>query len=316
MRRACLLISLAAGNRLATAGLSPGWLAAWMRSAGYAETMLKPLESEVWGQPAGHRIIIGQAKEVMHIQEKLEAYSDYTLTEATLHSHVFRCRNSGYKTFLTEVNEVVCRRNRWLSALAGGCAPAPLHVWMGSSDRGMELEPGLYGDTVAPPSGALLLNSEGLLPEEQLLHMLGKRKLRVRFAESCTAGGMCERLSRVAGASDVLDRGWVVYSNQSKQEVLSVPESLLHAHGAVSREAVDAMARAGVDDYTACVAVSGIAGPAGGTPEKPVGTVWIAIALPHSSVVSRLFHFDGARAEVRVKSILAGFAMLIRALSD
>jgi len=309
-------ISLAAANRLTVAGLSPGWLSAWMCSAGYTEVLFRSLDTEAWEPATGEQTVIGQAGEIMRMEARLAANPDFILSAASSRCPItFYCESRKFSLFLLDVRDVIYRRNLWLPLLADTRSVHCLNIWMGDDEQGTELEPGLRGGTMPVPAGSTLLNSEGLLPEEQLVRMLAERGLRVRFAESCTAGGMCERLSRMPGASAVLDRGWVVYSNQAKQEMLHVPEALIRQHGAVSREVVEAMAQAGSDDGIACVAVSGIAGPGGGSPEKPPGTVWVAVALPCRSVVSRRFDFEGARAEVRTKTVLAGFTMLIRLLS-
>ncbi len=135
----------------------------------------------------------------------------------------------------------------------------------------------------------------------------------LRTAESCTAGGIAAAIASVAGASDVLDRGWVVYSNRAKVEELGVDPLLIEKHGAVSREVVEAMAAGGRAERAACIAVSGIAGPGGGTPEKPVGTVWMALAWPDRDVVSHCFHFHGERSEVQSATVREAVEMLLLA---
>jgi len=125
----------------------------------------------------------------------------------------------------------------------------------------------------------------------------------LRTAESCTAGAIAAGIASVSGASDVLDRGWVTYSNQAKMEELGVPELLLTDYGAVSREVVMAMAEGGCDTNILCVAVSGIAGPSGGSVEKPVGTVWIATAMKPYPVQARAYHFSGTRHEVQRQTV-------------
>lgn len=107
---------------------------------------------------------------------------------------------------------------------------------------------------------------------------LQQRGARIATAESCTGGGVAQALTEVPGSSNWFECGLVTYSNRSKQQLLGVPKTLLDRYGAVSEETVCAMA-AGVlqrTEATLAVAVSGIAGPSGGTPEKPVGTVWLA----------------------------------------
>ncbi len=123
-------------------------------------------------------------------------------------------------------------------------------------------------------------------------------------AESCTGGGIAEAVTRIAGSSAWLERGWVTYSNKAKAVELGVPPEVIRAGGAVSEAVVRAMAegaqaRAGV---TWAVAVSGVAGPDGGTAEKPVGTVWLAWAGPDGVTTERQ-QFPGDRADVRRQTV-------------
>ncbi len=143
---------------------------------------------------------------------------------------------------------------------------------------------------------------------EALRHLgatLRARGLRVVTAESCTGGGIAVALSEVPGSSAWLEAGFVTYSNAAKQSVLEVPAALLLRHGAVSEAVVCAMT-AGALARTAAnlaVAVSGIAGPDGGTPEKPVGTV--CLAWQHRGQAARAVtcHFAGERWQVRAAAV-------------
>lgn len=157
----------------------------------------------------------------------------------------------------------------------------------------------------------------------ELLDICREQGLRLRTAESCTAGAIAAAIASVPGASDVLDRGWVAYSNRAKCEELGVDAKLIEAHGAVSREVVEAMARGGMTrggmakgsgaNRTACVAVSGVAGPGGGTGDKPVGTVWIALAWPERGVLSHRFSFSGDRKEILKATVVQAVEMLLEA---
>ena len=137
---------------------------------------------------------------------------------------------------------------------------------------------------------------------------------RLALAESCTGGLIAGTLTGVAGASAVLERGWVTYSNRSKQEELGVGSAILEAHGAVSAETAAAMAagvlgRAPVD---VALSVTGIAGPDGGTPDKPVGLVWFGLACRGGGAprVERRV-FSGDRADVRRAAIRRGLELLL-----
>jgi len=156
---------------------------------------------------------------------------------------------------------------------------------------------------------------------EVLLQRCRELGIKLRTAESCTAGGVAVALASVSGASDVLDRAWVTYSNQAKMDELAVPQALLDAYGAVSEPVVRAMAEAGVslacssDSKLMCVAISGIAGPAGGTEEKPVGTVWMAVGLSSDkSVQSKKFQFEGKRDAIQAQAIEAAIDFLAQAI--
>jgi nicotinamide-nucleotide amidase len=145
--------------------------------------------------------------------------------------------------------------------------------------------------------------------------MLLERRLRLAVAESCTGGLLGHRLTSVPGSSAYLERGVLAYSNRAMTELLGVPESLLSAQGSVSAPCAEAMAR-GVATLagTPCgLAVTGIAGPDGGTPIKPVGTVFVGLTL-NGETLARRFHFAGDRAAVKWQSTQAALDMLRRSL--
>ncbi|RMH60238.1 MAG: CinA family protein [Zetaproteobacteria bacterium] len=207
-------------------------------------------------------------------------------------------------SLLLAPGHLVHLRHDWLSWLADGAPLKPLAVCLG--DAGRPLEPGL---SVARGT---CLNRAGLLPEEQLLHALRAQGLSLLTAESCTAGGIAARMARVPGASRVLAGGLVTYSNAMKQTLLGVSPHLLAEHGAVSRPVVEAMAVGGCRHADLCIAVSGIAGPGGGSLRKPVGTVWMAVAMAGAGVRSRRCWFPGARAEVQARTVVHALAMALR----
>jgi nicotinamide-nucleotide amidase len=129
--------------------------------------------------------------------------------------------------------------------------------------------------------------------------------LKLATAESCTGGGVAQAVTSVAGSSAWFERGFVTYSNPSKQQMLGVSEATLAQYGAVSEAAVREMVAGALQHSEAQVAlaVSGIAGPDGGTPDKPVGTVWFAWGLKNSVTFARVHHLAGDRAEVRAQSV-------------
>jgi nicotinamide-nucleotide amidase len=139
------------------------------------------------------------------------------------------------------------------------------------------------------------------------------RGLKIATAESCTGGLVAGALTDIAGSSDVVERGFVTYSNEAKVEMLGVPEATLAAHGAVSKATAEAMAVGAIRRSAAdlAVAVTGIAGPGGGTAEKPVGLVHFAVAARDGRHEHRERRFgDIGRAEVRQRSVLVALEML------
>lgn len=135
-------------------------------------------------------------------------------------------------------------------------------------------------------------------------------------AESCTGGLMAATCTDIAGSSNWFERGFVTYSNEAKTELLGVPQGLIALHGAVSEPVVRAMAAGALahSPVQVAIAVTGVAGPGGGSTDKPVGTVWFGFALP-SGIVSEVKHFEGNRAAVRqatVQHALARVAELVQ----
>ena len=147
-----------------------------------------------------------------------------------------------------------------------------------------------------------------------LADMLRAREWKLATAESCTGGLIAAECTSLAGSSDWFDRGFVTYSNASKTQMLDVPSSLIEAHGAVSQEVALAMAQAALAHSSAhlAVAVTGVAGPGGGSPEKPVGTVWIATARVGQPGHAECFLFAGERSSVRQQTVAQALAMLLR----
>lgn len=145
-----------------------------------------------------------------------------------------------------------------------------------------------------------------------LLDELRRRGLRLATAESCTGGLLAGLLTEIAGSSDVVERGFVAYSNAAKTELLGVPEATLAEHGAVSEPVARAMAQGAVARSHAdiAVAVTGLAGPGGGTAAKPVGLVHIAAALRGGPVLHRECRFgDIGRGAVRIASVEAALQL-------
>ena len=147
--------------------------------------------------------------------------------------------------------------------------------------------------------------------EEAVVRLLAKYELTVTTAESCTGGMIASKIVNVPGASDVFNEGFITYSNKAKRKILDVSKNTLKKYGAVSEQTAKEMALGGVfaADADACVAVTGVAGPDGGTEEKPVGLVYIACCIKDEVTVKEC-HFHGTRMEVREQSANAALDLL------
>ncbi|HZW85944.1 MAG TPA: nicotinamide-nucleotide amidase [Gallionella sp.] len=144
--------------------------------------------------------------------------------------------------------------------------------------------------------------------------------LMLATAESCTGGGVAQAITDVAGSSVWFERGFVTYSNLAKQQMLGVSETTLNTQGAVSEATVREMVEGALkhSDAQVALAVSGIAGPNGGTPGKPVGTVWFAWGVKHGISTAQRHRLDGSRAEVRAQAVhiaLQGVLDLLKQLT-
>jgi len=148
-----------------------------------------------------------------------------------------------------------------------------------------------------------------------LARLLLERKLQLVTAESCTGGLIAAACTDLAGSSAWFERGFVTYSNAAKSELLDVEARLLRRAGAVCEGVARAMVTGSLVHSHAqvAVAVTGVAGPTGGSPAKPVGTVWFGFAVP-GQVIAEKRHFDGDRAAVRAATVQHAFARLLELL--
>lgn len=185
-----------------------------------------------------------------------------------------------------------------------------------NADEGHRVLDGAVAD-VSATLGRDLFSTHSETMQQVVGEMLRSRSLKIAAAESCTGGLVMARLTEVPGSSAYVDRGVVVYSNQSKTDLLGVPPSLIAAHGAVSEPVAEAMASGMVRSAGADLAlgVTGVAGPTGGTPEKPVGMVAIAAAWARNGIIEtrvRTFNFVGGREMVRFQASQAALDMVRR----
>lgn len=146
--------------------------------------------------------------------------------------------------------------------------------------------------------------------------LLTEQKLTLAVAESCTGGALCQALTDIPGSSNWFDRGFITYSNQAKVEMLGVSSTLLEQYGAVSFEAARAMVEGvhGRSNAELAIAITGIAGPGGGTAQKPVGTVFFGIGQKGQAVKIDKRRFKGEREEVRQRSVEFVLKALLKSL--
>jgi nicotinamide-nucleotide amidase len=155
---------------------------------------------------------------------------------------------------------------------------------------------------------------------EQLCIQLGdelkKRQWKLVTAESCTGGGLSYWITSIAGSSNWFERGFVTYSNSAKEECLGISSKTINHFGAVSEQTAREMAEGALHFSKANIsaAITGIAGPDGGTPDKPVGTVWIACANIQSGTDAKKFLFEGNRQIIREKSIKAALEFILESI--
>lgn len=171
-------------------------------------------------------------------------------------------------------------------------------------------------DLMRERHGSMIFSEDGSLVDDQVARLLEGR--RIATAESCTAGLLAARLTDRPGSSAYVAGGVVAYANQAKIDLLGVDPALIEAHGAVSQEVAEAMALGAVERFGAdtAVAITGVAGPDGGTAEKPVGTVWFCVRLAEGVTVIRSLQLPGARPDVRERSTTVAMHLLRRTLLD
>jgi nicotinamide-nucleotide amidase len=165
--------------------------------------------------------------------------------------------------------------------------------------------------------GEYIYGVDRQLLEEVVIDLLKEKKLKVSVAESCTGGLICNKLTNVPGASEVFDRGFIVYSNEAKMKLLGVPEQVLKEHGAVSSQTARFMAQGALSNSLSDIALSvtGIAGPGGGSETKPVGLVHIGIATK-DNVESFEFRFSGDRLRIKEMTSKAALDILRKKIID
>lgn len=173
-----------------------------------------------------------------------------------------------------------------------------------------------YIDGINARIGDYVFATDGELLEEVVGGLLIEKSMTLATAESCTGGLLASRITDVPGSSEYFLEGVVTYSNEAKEKILGVPVSLLETHGAVSAPVVEAMA-SGVRKLSGAdigVGISGIAGPGGGTAEKPVGTVYIGLDSEESGTTSMKYQFTGSREQIKTVSSEAALDIIMKSL--
>lgn len=163
-----------------------------------------------------------------------------------------------------------------------------------------------------------MLPQQTLTEAESLLAACRAKGIMLATAESCTGGLIAAALTAIAGSSDVVDRGFVTYSNEAKNQMIGVPMPLIDTHGAVSEQVAKAMAEGALANSRAGIAVSvtGVAGPSGGTATKPVGLVCFGLARRGGPAITDRQIFPGDRAAIRAATVAHAFAMIREALGS
>lgn len=218
-------------------------------------------------------------------------------------------------------SEVEERIGPWLGAegeVSVSCVPVDGEVWVRLSARAASLPPAeaALREVETPVAEVLGVDCYGRdqdTLESVVGRLLAERRLTLSVAESCTGGLLGHRVTNVSGSSTYFDRGVVTYSNQAKEELLGVPRALLVAHGAVSAPVALAMARGicRASNTPLGLAITGIAGPEGGTAAKPVGTVFVGLAYP-GGAEARKFLFRGGRESIKWQSAQMALDLLRR----
>ncbi|OUR63604.1 damage-inducible protein CinA [Methylophaga sp. 42_25_T18] len=153
---------------------------------------------------------------------------------------------------------------------------------------------------------------------QNVADILNKQQWHLATSESCTGGWLSKCCTDLSGSSTWFDRGFVTYSNKSKQDLLNVSLATLEQHGAVSEQTAIEMAQGALDnsDANISVAITGIAGPDGGTVEKPVGTVWLAWSIKNGATKSEHIHLSGDREQIRYQAVIAALQGIVKNARD
>ena len=291
---------------------------------------LLPQGAQIWAAPAGepgwaldtpHGLVAVLPLGSAHLGQLVDAHLRPAAREASAAGGAVASRT--LKTVGLPPADCEERLAAWLGKegdLQVACVPADGEIWVRLLGRGPSRPLAEAAVASAESEIRAALGSDCYGADEDTLEVvvgraLFARGLRVAVAESFTGGLLANRLTRSAGASAYFDRGVVAYSNQAKTDLLGVPEALLRAHGAVSAPVTERMAAAvRLAGPAICgLGVTGVAGPGGGAPDKPVGTAFVAAATVAGVEVRRL-HLTGGRDAIRWQACQAALDLLRRAI--
>ncbi|MDQ6961260.1 MAG: CinA family protein [Mariprofundaceae bacterium] len=319
-----LIVSELGRDALMRSGLSCGWLRAWICSMGAKSVRIRALQDGCWKRStASWQIFYGTEDELIRValkhQRKITMTQDFKrsisgakridITNPTRFCWTYHYTHA--VVVLLSLGDISSQRDKWLKCLS--TKKRSMHI-AAHNQGDITLELGLSADIYKKKTD--YLNHSGDLLEEQIYALLLAKGLKLRTAESCTGGAIAQRLTHLSGASNIFDCTWVTYSNQAKINLLNIEKHGLEKHGAVSASIVEAMARAGMDHDHICIAVSGIAGPTGGSTQKPIGTVWLAIAMQDGRCHTELLQLSGSRADIQHQVVIKAFSSLIHRLQN
>ena len=239
-------------------------------------------------------------------------------TNDVIYSRVVKLVGVGESKVAEEISDLIAMTNPTVATYA---KTGEVHIRVTASAANDDEAKALVKPVVKKlkamyPDNVYSTNADETL-ERAVVELLSKNGLSITAAESCTGGLVCGKIVNVAGASEVFRGGYITYSNKQKRNVIGVKKSTLEKYGAVSEQVAAEMAKGVLEVAKADVAISttGIAGPGGGTPEKPVGLVYIGCAVKNKVYVEK-FNFSGSRNKVRESTVVAALSMVRKYVSS
>ena len=239
-------------------------------------------------------------------------------TNDVIYSRVVKLVGVGESKVAEEISDLIAMTNPTVATYA---KTGEVHIRVTASAANDDEAKALVKPVVKKlkamyPDNVYSTNADETL-ERTVVELLSKNGLSITAAESCTGGLVCGKIVNVAGASEVFRGGYITYSNKQKRNVIGVKKSTLEKYGAVSEQVAAEMAKGVLEVSKADVAISttGIAGPGGGTPEKPVGLVYIGCAVKNKVYVEK-FNFSGSRNKVRESTVVAALSMVRKYVSS